>query len=67
MKKTAISDRLHYCLCTKLLLASCSPAELATRHLANQKSYYFTSKKAPFLTTLPVFNKCQASQLFARV
>lgn len=53
MKKTAFSDRLHYRLCTKLLLTSCSPAELVNLHLANQKSYYFFEKKAPFLTTLP--------------
>jgi len=33
--------------------ASCSPAELVTLHLADQKSYYFISKKAPFLTVLP--------------
>ncbi|MEO9021172.1 MAG: hypothetical protein ABI290_03490, partial [Ginsengibacter sp.] len=46
-----------YCLCTKLLLASCSPAELVTLRLASQKSYYFIRKKAPFLTTLPFILK----------
>jgi hypothetical protein len=49
------SGHLHYCISPKLLLTSCSPAELVTLHLVVQKSQYFITKKAPFLTTLPFF------------
>lgn len=56
-EKGDLLGRLHYCLCTKLLFANSYASRLVTLHLVNQKSYYFISKKASFLATLPlIFN-----------
>jgi hypothetical protein len=45
-KKDGQKRPSHYCLRTKLLLTSCSPAEPATLHLVNQNSVYFIYEKS---------------------